>query len=165
MDPASPHPLHELLLDFVRASGLLQPNHLVPGQQVSLSQVFALHELDGDVPLSQRDLAERLGLEKSSVSRMVADLERRELLVRERDPGDRRNYRLRLTGAGRALHARMADAFHSLFLRWAGEMDPAEHAALLTGLTALVRVIHREHASWHRPPDTDPGQSGGRHPY
>jgi DNA-binding MarR family transcriptional regulator len=39
----------------------------------------------------------RLRLEKSSVSRLVADLEQRALLHRERDEANRRLYRLRLT--------------------------------------------------------------------
>src|SRR5947209_20548232 len=81
--------VHHLLMDFVRASGLLQPDQLVPGHQLSLSQAFALHELDTGTPLSQRELGERLRLEKSSVSRMAAELERQGLLVRERDPANR----------------------------------------------------------------------------
>ncbi len=78
--------LHELLMDVVRAAGLLQPDQTAAGHPVSLSQAFALHELDTGTPLSQRDLAERLRLEKSSVSRLAAEMERKGLLVRERDP-------------------------------------------------------------------------------
>src|SRR5438105_12521693 len=100
MDPSAPERLHELFMDLVRAAGLLQPDRLVPGYPVSMSQAFALHELHSGMPVSQRDLTERLGLEKSTVSRMAADLEQRGLLVRERDPDNRRLYRLRLTDAG-----------------------------------------------------------------
>src|SRR6266498_1300611 len=65
VDSAAPERLHALLMDLVRATGLLQPDQTVPGQPESMSQAFALHELDIDTPLSQRDPAERLGLEKS----------------------------------------------------------------------------------------------------
>jgi DNA-binding MarR family transcriptional regulator len=75
VDSAEAARLHELLMDVVRAAGLLQPDQTVAGQPVSLSQAFALHELDTDTPLSQRDLAERLRLEKSSVSRLAAEME------------------------------------------------------------------------------------------
>jgi DNA-binding MarR family transcriptional regulator len=143
--------LHELLMELVRVAGLLQADHTVSGHPVSMSQGFALHELDVDLPLSQRDLAERLRLEKSSVSRMVAEMERKGLLIRERDPGNRRQYRLRLTDHGRAVHRRMASAFHTHYEAWAAAMTGAERAALLKGLPALVRVI-RQHAATNGDP-------------
>jgi len=133
--------LHQLLMDLVRAAGLLQLDQAVPGHEVSLSQAFALHELDAETPLSQRDLAERLRLEKSSVSRLAAEMERKGLLIRERDPADRRQYRLRLTDRGRGVHARMARNMHPRYEGWVAAMTQAERAALLKGLPALVRVI------------------------
>lgn len=136
--------LHKLFMDLARAGGMLHPDEAVPEQPVSVSQAFALHELDTDPPLSQRDLAGRLRLEKSSVSRMVAQMQRRGLLVRQRDPANRRLYRLRLTDQGRALHASMASAFHERYVRWVAAMTPEENDALLIGLSALVRVIRAE---------------------
>jgi DNA-binding MarR family transcriptional regulator len=115
---------------------------------VSVSQAFALHELDTGTPLSQRDLAERLRLEKSTVSRMAADLERKGLLVRERDPQNRRLYRLRLTDRGRTVHARMAAAFHEQYVRWVASMSRTECDALLAGLPALVNAMRSEPAPW-----------------
>jgi DNA-binding MarR family transcriptional regulator len=146
VDLTAPERLHEMLMDLVRAAGLLQPDRAVPGQPVSMSQAFALHELDTDDPLSQRDLAERLCLEKSTVSRMAAEMERKGLLVRERDPANRRLYRLRLTDRGRALHGRMASVFHEQYVRWVSAMTRAERDALLAGLPALVRAIRGEPA-------------------
>ena len=144
MDPAEAARLHELLMEVVRVAGLLQPDQAVSGHPVSLSQAFALHELDIGAPLSQRDLAERLRLEKSSVSRLAAQLEGQGLLVRERDPDNHRQYRLRLTDRGRATHAQMATTFHRQYECWVEAMTPGERAALLKGLPALVRVI-RQH--------------------
>jgi DNA-binding MarR family transcriptional regulator len=133
--------LHELFMDLVRIGGMLQPDAVIPGQPISVSQAFALHELDTGTPLSQRDLAERLHLEKSSVSRLAAEMERNGLLIRERDPANRRLYRLRLTDRGRAMHASMATAFHTHYEQWVAAMTPAERDALLVGLTAFVRVM------------------------
>jgi DNA-binding MarR family transcriptional regulator len=144
VDAAEAARLHELLMDVVRAAGLLQPDQTVAGHPVSLSQAFALHELDTGTPLSQRDLGERLGLEKSSVSRLAAEMERKGLLVRERDPDNHRQYRLRLTDEGRAVHVRMATTFHKQYECWVAAMTRSERAALLKGLPALVRVI-RQH--------------------
>jgi DNA-binding MarR family transcriptional regulator len=141
---STPHRLHHLLMDLVRAGGLLHADQAVPGYQISLSQAFALHELDTNVPLSQGELAQRLGLEKSSASRMAADLERKALLVRERDPANRRVYRLRLTDSGRAVHARIGTEFHDRYVRWVAAMTPAEQDAFLTGLAAFVRAMRAD---------------------
>jgi DNA-binding MarR family transcriptional regulator len=148
VDVAVAERIHELVMDLVRAAGMLQPDQSVPGEPVSMSQAFAVHELDSDTPLSQQELAQRLRLEKSSASRMAAEMERKGLLVRERDPDNRRLYRLRLTDEGRALHRRMATAFHEQFVGWVAELTAAERDGLLTGLPALVRVIRRASAHW-----------------
>jgi DNA-binding MarR family transcriptional regulator len=140
--------LHGLFMELVRAGGLLRADEMVPGHPISMSQAFALHELDTGTPLSQRELAERLRLEKSSVSRMAAEMERKGLLVRERDPTNRRLYRLRLTDRGRALHVGMRDAFHDQYVRWVAEMTPAEREALVAGLTAFVRVMRGGPVPW-----------------
>jgi DNA-binding MarR family transcriptional regulator len=145
VDSAEAARLHQLLMDVIRAAGMLQPDQTVAGHPVSLSQAFALHELDTGTPLSQRELAERLRLEKSSVSRLAAQLERAGLLVRERDPDNHRQYRLRLTDRGRAVHRRMASTFHDRYEQWVAAMTHRERAALLEGLPALVRVL-RQHA-------------------
>lgn len=151
VDPA--HRLHELLMEFVLAAGFLQLDRAIPGQPVSVSQAFALHELDTVGPLSQRDLAARLRLEKSTVSRLAAELERKGLLVRERDLDNRRLYRLRLTDAGRAVHRQMGAASHEQYLRWVRSLSPAQQHALVDSLAALVREVHREPPPWHGPPN------------
>lgn len=136
-----PEQLEGLLMELVRVAGLLQADHVPVGQPLSMSQAFALHELDTDPPLSQRDLARRLRLEKSTVSRLAAELERKGLLARERDPDNRRFYRLRLTGEGRSLHDTIATDFHERYLQWLSALVSAECDALLVGLPALIRAM------------------------
>jgi DNA-binding MarR family transcriptional regulator len=146
--------IHDLLMELVRVIGMHQLDRSVPEHVVSLAQVFALHELDTGTPMSQRDLAERLRLEKSTVSRLVADLERKGLVERERDPDNRRVYRLRLTPAGREVHAGMRTSQHPPFARWVDALTPRDRDALLTGLTALVRVVRADFAPGeHSDPD------------
>ncbi len=137
-------PLHDLLMELARLTSVLHPDPTTPGRSLPLSQAFALHELDMGEALSQRDLARRLRLEKSTVSRLVAEMEQEGLLVRDRDPGNRRYYRLRLTERGRAAHARMATGFHDRYERLVSGMSTAEREALLVGLPALIRVLGHE---------------------
>ena len=145
--------LHQLFMDLVRVAGLLQPDLGVPpacggelpGYSVSLSAAYAIHELDHGDGLSQQELAERLMLEKSTVSRMVADLERKGLVERQRDPANRRVYRLRLTDEGRAFHVRVAAGYGAQYQEWTAAMTPAEREALLIGLPGLIRVVRESH--------------------
>src|SRR5215470_7154650 len=51
--------------------------------------------------LTQRALAERLGMFPSRAVALIDDLEGRDLVVRAEDPDDRRSYALRLTDKGR----------------------------------------------------------------
>ncbi|MFC4021103.1 MarR family winged helix-turn-helix transcriptional regulator [Micromonospora sp. GCM10011542] len=74
----------------------------------------ALHELDPDRPLPARDLAERLGCDRSNVTALVDKLEQASLVERRTDPADRRQKTLVVTEAGREVRdgvdAAMSDA-------------------------------------------------------
>ncbi|MDN4059511.1 MarR family transcriptional regulator [Massilia sp. YIM B02769] len=92
-------------------------------------------------PLSQRALADLLGIEGPSVVSMLDRLERDGLVRREPSPLDRRVKLAHLTDDGRALYAKVreeADAFRSAML---DGLDPATlnaAADLLEGLRARI---------------------------
>jgi DNA-binding MarR family transcriptional regulator len=144
-----PDRLHHLVMDLFRTAGLILMDPATPGRPASLSQVFALHELDHEAGLSQRELAERLGLEKSTVSRLAAELEAAGLVRRERDPGNRRFYRLEITEAGRRLHHGIASSIHARYLEWTEGMTQEEREGLSVGLPALLRAMREE----RKPPE------------
>ena len=120
--------------------GLLEP-HDHAGFEVSLSEILALGELVDVEGLSQQQLGEFLGLEKSTVSRLAAGLEGRGLLVRERDPANRRYYRLRLTDTGRTLAEQIGAELHEHHRVLLSAMSPEERAGLALGLTGLLRAM------------------------
>ena len=132
--------LRRLLRGVVRAGGLLEA-HNHGGPHMSLSETFALGELADAGTLSQQELADRLGLEKSTVSRLAANLERREWLVRERDPANRRLYRLRLTARGRDVAKRVGGHFRSFHATLFEALTPQERAGLELGMAGLIRAL------------------------
>jgi DNA-binding MarR family transcriptional regulator len=67
--------LQEQLVALIRAFGLHRPDQTPCGQPVAVAEAHALMELAQGAPLSQNDLAARLQLEKSTVSRLVGILE------------------------------------------------------------------------------------------
>ncbi|WP_051275062.1 MarR family winged helix-turn-helix transcriptional regulator [Cellulomonas sp. URHD0024] len=136
--------LRRFLQELIRNAGLLEPTHRphsLGGTAVSVSESLALGELSDAGTMSQQDLATRLGLEKSTVSRLAAGLESRGWLTRARDDGNRRVYRLSLTDEGAAVAERVgADlrATHDLLL---SRLTPQEREALTVGLGGLIRVL------------------------
>ncbi|WP_068923684.1 MarR family winged helix-turn-helix transcriptional regulator [Planobispora rosea] len=150
--------LRRLMRLIVRAGGLLEPREY-GGLRVSLSEVFALGELGDSGTLSQQELATRLGLEKSTVSRLAAGLERRGWLSRERDPANRRFYRLGLTPEGWTAVERMGREFRATHAALLGALTPAEREGLALGLAGLVRALSAlggEHGHGH-----GHGENGG----
>lgn len=86
--------------------------------------LLALHRAG---PLSQRQLIDRLDSDKSSMVRIIDELESRDLCTRTPSDSDRRAYAVQLTDAGRDLFSRAE--------RIASDVS----AALLSGLTAAER--------------------------
>ena len=155
--------LRRLLQQLAQAGGLLEV-HDHGGIRVSASEVFALGELSDAGTLSQRDLAVRLGLEKSTVSRLAAGMEQRGWLARERDPDNRRLYRLRLTAKGRAAAHRVGADLHARHAELFAALTPEERAGLALGLRGLLRVMHDHlHSGAHVPPGGHTHGSTGTH--
>lgn len=131
----------QLLMDVFREMGAHRPEQILPGRSLSLSEIYALNTLAERAPLSQQELGAALGLEKSSVSRLVQQLEQKGWAQRERDARDSRLRMLRLTEAGAQLaedlELQMSQAHAMLFAR----LTPQEQSALLEGLTALRRAL------------------------
>jgi DNA-binding MarR family transcriptional regulator len=131
----------QLLMDVFREMGVHRPEQLLPGSSLSLSEIYALGILAERAPLSQQDLGAALSLEKSSVSRLVQQLEQRGWVLRARDARDNRLRLLRLSEEGTRIadmvQQHMSEAHAQLLER----LTPHEQAALLEGLSALRRAL------------------------
>jgi DNA-binding MarR family transcriptional regulator len=74
---------------------------------LSVTQWRVMAALGRFAPLTASDVAQRTVMDKVAVSRAVAALMKRGLVERATDRQDRRRATLRLSGRGRALHARI----------------------------------------------------------
>lgn len=104
--PGEPDRLAEQIGEFRRAMlpGLFgQLSRGFGGLDLSLMQVAALYELDGDTSPTVRMLADRIGRSVSATSRLVDQLVVAGLVDRNEDLADRRSKRLGLTEHGRQL--------------------------------------------------------------
>lgn len=145
----------------VRAEGeeRAQPvtEHTVPAEAgfpaVSASEARALIELLAARGIAQGQLAALLGLEKSTVSRLAAGLERKGWLRRGRDEENQRFMRLYLTPEGRVIAARVWQAWQSRQARILAAMSAEERQGLATGLRGLVRGLAAEGLLEGAPPE------------
>jgi DNA-binding MarR family transcriptional regulator len=113
-------------------------------EQLSGSEARALIELVAARGIAQGELAGLLGLEKSTVSRLAAGLERKGWIRRGRDEGNQRYVRLYLTAEGGVVATRVWNAWRSRQARILAALSAEERAGLAAGLRGLVRGLAAE---------------------
>lgn len=97
---------------------------------------LALLAVEG--PLSQQRLAERTGIDRTTMVAVVDELERAGTVERSRDPGDRRAYALQLTRHGGRLLARAEAAVVGAEERFLAPLPIAEQRRLKSTLRRLL---------------------------
>jgi len=111
---------------------------------LSASEARALIELVAARGIAQGQLGTLLGLEKSTVSRLAAGLERKGWVSRGRDEANQRYIRLYLTPEGSRVAAQVWQAWQSRQARILGALSPRERAGLADGLRGLIRGLAAE---------------------
>lgn len=133
--------LQEQMIALVRAFGLHRPDQTPCGQPVPVAEAHALQELARADGLTQRDLAAWLRLEKSTVSRLVAHLERKGWVARERHHEDARIWMVRLTPDGRRIAEQIAAARRAHFARILAAIPEAQRNDVVAAVATLVEAI------------------------
>ncbi len=128
---------------------------------VSASEARALIELVAARGIAQGELGQLLGLEKSTVSRLAAGLERKGWLRRGRDEGNQRYVRLYLTPEGRAIAEQVWRAWQSRQARIVAGLSDEERDGLAAGLRGLVRGLAAEGFLSPQGPPGSQGSPGG----
>lgn len=101
--------------------------------------LFHMHAAGASITL--KELAHRVGLESSTLVRVVDLLEARGLLVRTTDANDRRSKRLTLTDAGHATVAEVRAALQHIEAQLLEGMDPQAVASLQAGMALLQQRL------------------------
>lgn len=89
-------------------------------------------------PISQQALGEQLGIDRTTVVELIDEIERQGIVVRRRNPADRRSYALTLTPKGRTVQKRAARAFDAAADEFLGALELAERQALQGMLQRLI---------------------------
>jgi DNA-binding MarR family transcriptional regulator len=118
-------------------------HQVIPGTDVTPRMLGVLHHLAASGPLTLGELVLHLHLSKAATTELIDRLAGRGLVARMPDERDRRRVFIWLTDAGRDRAASqpqiLADELLALAL---AHMAPADRAALVTGLRALLAAAH-----------------------
>jgi DNA-binding MarR family transcriptional regulator len=112
--------------------------HALVSDETTSPQFAVLNAVASAPDTDQRMVGEMIGLDRSTTAEIVTRLAGRGLLRRIRDPHDGRRNLLRLTGAGQAVHqrlARVAERMNTVFL---AALDPGEQKTLLDLMSRVV---------------------------
>jgi len=123
---------------------------------VSPKSFGALAVLDADGPLSQQRLAERQGVDRTTMVAVIDELEQTGAVERRDDPDDRRAYAVHLTRSGRRLLGRARTLVIDDEQTFLAPLTPAEQRQLKSALRALLSAQPEPERQW---PTTRTGQA------
>lgn len=141
MTPEQPHwKLFALISGIYLKSRRLAEESLKP-LRVTWPQFGALLTLSGEDHVSQRELAERLELDTTTVMVICDSLEKKGWLTREKDPTDRRVNRLVLTIEGRTVCKEAYPLMMERYKFFVAAISPERIAVVLPILEDLYHAI------------------------
>lgn len=111
---------------------------------VSATQLWALWELDKAKGMRVTQLADRLGIHKSTASNMLDKLEQKSLVRRERRSEDQRSVFLYLNPEGKELLNKAPFAAQGLVKAALEQSTDSENVTLKNALELLVNHFHSE---------------------
>lgn len=109
-------------------------------ESITIPQFRLLVVLDSRGPLKLTTLAEHLGVNPSTVTRMVDRLVAADLVTREANPASRRELVVSLTEAGSAVVRAVIQRRRAEITRIVNRMSPSARRGLVLALTAFTEV-------------------------
>jgi DNA-binding MarR family transcriptional regulator len=94
--------------------------------------------LEEDARETQAAIADALGYDRSHIVRLLDELEERNMVVRKRDPEDRRRHVVKMTPAGAKTLAKLRAIMRRLEADFLQPLDAGERAALQALLSRLA---------------------------
>lgn len=119
----------------------LHSKHLAQSHQLTGPQALVLRELAAAGELAPSDLARRISLSQATVTDIVKRLERRGLVTRTQDDGDRRRVLIRLTRSGHQLQDRSPPLLQDTFSSRFAALEQWEQHMLLAAVQRIAALM------------------------
>ncbi|OLS38327.1 hypothetical protein BTR22_07530 [Alkalihalophilus pseudofirmus] len=129
------------MIKLIRSLGLHQPGQTPCGQPISISEAHTIMEIQLRGEVTQFNLTQILNLKKSTVSRLVQQLEKKEWVNRETSPKDQRMKILRLSEKGEKVAQRLDTSRIEKFNSILANIPENRHKEVIVGLELLIHAI------------------------
>ena len=110
---------------------------------LTVTELRCIRSFGDDEALGVHDLAQRLEVSTSRVTRVVRCLEDKGLVRRYLEPRDRRQVIVHLTRRGWSLAERLNREYIALHEEILQHLDPQQHDVVLEGMDALLQAFHK----------------------
>ena len=108
--------------------------------KLSISQFGVIEALYHLGPLCQKDIGDKILKTSGNITLVIDNLEKRELVKREKDPDDRRRMTVRLTASGHELIEKVFPDHSKIALRIFSVLEPEEQCSLSLLLKKLGKA-------------------------
>jgi DNA-binding MarR family transcriptional regulator len=135
--------LRECFRLLTRKLGLFEKNEATCCG-VTLSQCHTMVEIARADNISVNELANILGLDKSTMSRMINNLVELGLVTRETDPHNRRYLNIGLTAKGKVLFSEIESGMEQYYSYVYDSLPESKREQILEGLEILVEILPNE---------------------
>lgn len=96
-----------------------------------------------DESLNNKQIAERMNLSPSRLTRIIDGLVKKEYINREIDPNDRRNMRVTLSKRGKLLVNQLNMAYVEIHNEILQDIDTSQHVPLITAMEHLLEALEK----------------------
>lgn len=120
------------------AATLLRKVGLHPGQEIVMMELW-----DKD-DLMQNDLVKAVGIDASTVTKMVQRLEAEGFVTRKSCPDDKRSMRVRLTAKGKKLKSEIEDLWKELERRTTADLSASEQKEAYQMIQKIEQSLFKE---------------------
>lgn len=114
---------------------------------ITLAQCHTIIEIASAREISLNELAERLGVDNSTMSRTINNLLDRGLAVRNTDPRDRRYVKIKLTDKGFEMYRSIRTNMNMYYMSLLKDIPEEKHGQIIESLSLLLEAMKNESIS------------------
>ena len=128
---------------LMNIGGMLQRqgNKMLLPFNLNQQQFSIFFEIAKAGKVKQKEMVNRLMLEKAHVSKVVKKLQQMELITITKNDEDKRSYWLSVTGKGEKILKQCTEIFSDWNRQWICEIDETELSSIVDNLTILQNIF------------------------
>ena len=102
-----------------------------------------LRHLHSNESINNKEIADRMNLSASRLTRIIDGLVEKGYVVREIEPNDRRNMRVYLSEQGGTFVKQLDDAYTNIHAQILMDIESGQHKPLINAMTHLLSALER----------------------